>query len=52
MGLIAAGLNAIGSTLASQWKEYFYADALPESVLATKTLKKTRGALRRQPYRG
>ena len=35
MGLIRAGLNAVGGTLASQWKEYFYADALPEDVLAT-----------------
>ena len=43
MGLIAAGLNAIGGTLASQWKEYFYVDALPDDVLATKALKKTRG---------
>lgn len=23
MGLIAAGLNAVGGTLASQWKEFF-----------------------------
>ena len=43
MGLIAAGLNAIGGTLASQWKEYFYADALPDNVLVTKAMKKTRG---------
>ena len=43
MGLIRAGLNAVGGTLASQWKEYFYADALPEDVLATRALKKTRG---------
>ena len=42
MGLIAAGLNAIGGTLSSQWKEYFYVDALPDSVLATKAMKKTR----------
>ncbi len=43
MGLIAAGLNALGGTLASQWKEYFYADALPDNVLATKAMKKTKG---------
>ena len=43
MGLIAAGLNAAGGMLASQWKEYFYADALPASVLATRAMKKTRG---------
>ena len=43
MGLIAAALNAAGGTLASQWKEYFYVDALPDSVLATKAEKKVRG---------
>ena len=43
MGLIAAGLNAIGGTLASQWTESFYADALPDNVLVTKAMKKTRG---------
>ena len=43
MGLIAAGLNAIGGTLASQWKEYFYMDALPDNVLASRAMKKTRG---------
>ena len=43
MGLIAAALNAAGGTLASQWKEYFYVDALPDNVLATKAAKKTKG---------
>ena len=43
MGLISAGLNAIGGTLASQWKEYFYCDALPANVLATKAMKQTKG---------
>ena len=43
MGLIRAGLNAIGGTMASQWKEYFYVDALPESVLAARAMKKTKG---------
>ena len=43
MGLISAGLNAVGGTLASQWKEYFYVDALPDNVLATKATKKTKG---------
>ena len=43
MGLIAAGLGAVGGTLSSQWKEYFYTDALPESVLATRAMKKTKG---------
>ena len=43
MGLIAAGLNAVGGTMASQWKEYFYVDALPDDVLVTKAGKKVKG---------
>ena len=43
MGLIFAGLNAAGGTLASQWKEYFYADALPDDVIATKAMKRVKG---------
>ena len=42
MGLIAAGLNAIGGTLASQWKEYFHMDSMPDTVLAAKAQKKTK----------
>ena len=34
MGLIKAALGAAGGVLADQWKEYFYCDALPETVLA------------------
>ena len=43
MGLIAAALNAAGGTLASQWKEYFYVDSLPDNVLVSKAQKKTKG---------
>jgi membrane protease subunit (stomatin/prohibitin family) len=43
MGLISAGLNALGGTLASQWREFFYVDALPANVLATKAMKRTKG---------
>ncbi|MBQ3080523.1 MAG: SPFH domain-containing protein [Clostridia bacterium] len=43
MGLIRAGLNALGGTFASQWKEYFYADALEDNVLATRAMKRTKG---------
>ena len=43
MGLITAAINAVTGTLESQWKEYFYADALPETVLATRAMKKTKG---------
>ena len=42
MGLISAALSAAGGTLASQWKEYFYVDALPDNVLATKAVKKVK----------
>ena len=45
MGLIAAALNAAGGTLASQWKEYFYVDSLPDNVLATKAEKSIREAI-------
>ena len=44
MGLIAATWNAAGGTLASQWKEYFYVDSLPDNVLATKAEKKVKPA--------
>ncbi len=43
MGLIAAAWNAAGGTLASQWREYFYVDSLPDNVLVTKAGKKVRG---------
>jgi len=43
MGLISAAVNAVTGTLESQWKEYFYADAMPDTVLATKAMKKTKG---------
>ena len=41
MGLIRAAMGAAGGTLADQWKEYFYCDAIPENVLAVKGQKKT-----------
>ena len=43
MGLIKAGIGALGGTLADQWKEFFYCDALDKEVLATKGRKKTGG---------
>ncbi|HZK57629.1 MAG TPA: SPFH domain-containing protein [Clostridia bacterium] len=43
MGLIKAGLGAVGGVLADQWKEYFYSEALPENVLVTKGQKRTGG---------
>ena len=40
MGLIKAGIGAISSTLADQWKEYIYCDALDSDVLVKKGQKK------------
>ena len=42
MGLISAAMNALGGTMASQWREYFYMDALPDTVLVSKAQKKTK----------
>ncbi|MCL1863267.1 MAG: SPFH domain-containing protein [Defluviitaleaceae bacterium] len=41
MGLIRAGVNAVGSTLSDQWLEFFYQDAMPETVLVTKGQRRT-----------
>lgn len=43
MGLIKAGLGAIGSTLADQWKEFFYCEAMPKEVLVCKGQKRIGG---------
>ncbi len=43
MGLIKAGLGAVGGVLADQWKEYFYCEALPANVLAVKGQKRVSG---------
>ena len=43
MGLIKAGIGALGGTLADQWKEFFYCDSLPNDVLVRKGQKKTSG---------
>ena len=41
MGLIKAAIGAGSSVLADQWKEYFYCDSLPETILMTKGQKRT-----------
>ncbi|MBE6563061.1 MAG: SPFH domain-containing protein [Ruminococcaceae bacterium] len=43
MGLIKAGIGALGGVLADQWKEFFYCDALPADVMVRKGQKKTSG---------
>ena len=43
MGLIKAGIGALGGTLADQWKEFFYCEALPSDVLVRKGQKRITG---------
>ncbi len=43
MGLIKAGLGALGGTLADQWKEFFYCDALDKDTLVVKGQKRASG---------
>ena len=43
MGLIQAGLGAVGGVLADQWKEFFYCEAMPKEVLVTKGVKRVGG---------
>lgn len=39
MGLIRAAVGAVSGTLADQWKEFFYCDALPNDVLMRRGYK-------------
>ncbi len=41
MGLIKAGIGALGGTLADQWKEFFYCEAMGKDVMVTKGKKRT-----------
>ncbi|MBR0415390.1 MAG: SPFH domain-containing protein [Clostridia bacterium] len=41
MGLIKAGVGALGGAMADQWKEFFYCDSLEKNVLVVKGQKKT-----------
>ena len=43
MGLIKAGIGALGGTLADQWKEIFYCESMPKEVLVTKGQKRVSG---------
>ncbi len=40
MGLIKAALGALGGTLADQWKEFFYCEALDKDVMVVKGQKR------------
>lgn len=41
MGLLKAGVGALGGVLADQWREYFYCEAMVADVLACKGQKRT-----------
>lgn len=41
MGLIKAGIGAVGGVLADQWKEFFYCEAMDSDVLVTKGSKRS-----------
>ena len=41
MGLLKAGIGALGGVLADQWKEFIVCDSIPENVLVTKGKKRT-----------
>ena len=43
MGLIKAGLGAVGGVLADQWKEFFYCEAMDKEVMVTKGQKRISG---------
>lgn len=43
MGLIKAGLGAMGGVLADQWRDYFYCSSLKENVLVVKGEKRISG---------
>ncbi len=43
MGLLKAGVGALGGVLADQWREFFYCDALENDVLMRRGEKKTGG---------
>ena len=43
MGLIKAGIGALGGTLADQWKEFFYCESMPKEVLVQKGQKRVTG---------
>ncbi len=43
MGLIKAALGSVGGVLADQWKEYFYCEAIPSTILAVKGQKRVSG---------
>ena len=41
MGLIRAAVGAAGGTLADQWKEFFYCEAMDKEVMVVKGTKRS-----------
>ncbi len=42
MGLIKAAKTSVSNILGDQWREYFYCDSMPSSILVTKGYKRTK----------
>lgn len=43
MGLIKAAVGAAGGTMADQWKEFFYCDAIDKDIMVVKGMKRVSG---------
>ena len=43
MGLIKAALGSLSSTLADQWREYYYCESMPANILVSKGSKRISG---------
>lgn len=43
MGLLKAGVGALGGVLADTWRDYFYCESMNQEVLATKGVKRVSG---------
>ena len=43
MGLLKAGMGALGGVLADQWRDYFYCESLDADTLVVKGEKRTGG---------
>ena len=43
MGLIKAGIGAVGGVMADQWKDYFYCEAMDKEILVKKGQKRVSG---------
>lgn len=41
MGLLKAGVGALGGVLADQWREFFYCESLDADILVAKGEKRT-----------